>query len=50
MAYSATAKVVVYPRVSDQVMPGNEAYEVYDKKNPQQTPVKKAPPKRYRKG
>ena len=29
MAYSATAKVVVYPRVSDQVMPGNEAYEVY---------------------
>ena len=27
-----------------------EAYEIYDKKNPIQAEVKKAPPKRYKKG
>ena len=27
-----------------------EAYEVYDKKNPATAPVKKLPPKRYKKG
>ena len=42
-----TGSDVVRHRLVQKII---EAYEVYDKKNPQQTPVKKAPPKRYRKG
>ena len=42
-----TGSDVVRHRLVQKII---EAYEVYDKKNPQQAPVKKAPPKRYRKG